>query len=59
MPSGTGVVVRVKQPLAMPALHVGVLVRVPADLLLIQFPEDVPGKAVEDAARTCIPATHM
>lgn len=53
------VVQHAKPPLAMPALHTGVLVRVAAALLLIWLYAHEAGKAVDDVAQVLEPDIYV
>lgn len=53
-PLGAGIVV---QQLKLPTSHVGVPILVLAPQLLIQFPGNAPGKAMDDG--TWVPAIHL
>lgn len=50
---------QVKPIFETPASHIGTLVQVLADPLLIQLPENVPGKAVDNGPSIWASAAHM
>lgn len=53
------VVQQVKVTAVTPARHIGVPVQVLATLVPIQFPTNIPRKAVEDGSGSWLPTSHV